>query len=36
MRTALKYLSRMTDVIFASSMQRAARRISAYQRIFRR
>jgi hypothetical protein len=34
--TALKYLRRMTNAIFASRMQRAATKISASQRVFRR
>ncbi len=36
MTTALKFLSRMADVIFESQMQRAAVRISARQHVFRR
>jgi len=36
MASALKYLCRMTDAIFASRMQRAATKISANERLFRR
>jgi hypothetical protein len=36
MTTALKFLSQMTDTIFASRMQRAAVKISARQRMFAR
>jgi hypothetical protein len=36
MTTALKYLSRMADVIFESQMQRAAVRITARQQVFGR
>jgi len=36
MIAALEYLSRMTDAIFASQMQRAARKISAREQIFHR
>ena len=36
MTAALKYLSRMTDAIFASQMQRAAVKISARQQVFPR
>jgi hypothetical protein len=36
MTAALKYLSRMTDEIFETQMQRAARKISARQHIFDR
>jgi hypothetical protein len=36
MTAALKYLSRMTDQIFETQMQRAACKISARQHVFRR
>jgi hypothetical protein len=36
MTTALKYLSQMTDSIFASQMERAALRICARQQMFSR
>jgi hypothetical protein len=36
MMTALKYLSRIADVLFESQMQRAAVRITARQQVFRR
>jgi hypothetical protein len=36
MTAALNYLSRITDAIFESRMQRAACRISARQQIFPR
>jgi hypothetical protein len=36
MTAALKYLSQMTDAIFASQMERAAVRICERQHIFRR
>jgi|HubBroStandDraft_4_1064222.scaffolds.fasta_scaffold237004_2 hypothetical protein len=35
MAAALKYLSQMTDAIFASQMERAAIRICERQHIFR-
>jgi hypothetical protein len=36
MTTALKFLSQMTDAIFANRMQRAAIKISARQHMFGR
>jgi len=36
MTAALKYLSRMTDQIFETKMQRAAQKISARRHIFDR
>ena len=36
MTAALKYLSQMTDAIFASQMERAAVRICERQHVFRR
>jgi len=36
MTAALNYLSRLTDEIFASQMQRASVRISACEQIFHR
>lgn len=34
MTTALNYLSQVTNEIFASQMQRAARKIAAHQQFF--
>ncbi len=36
MAAALKFLSQITDAIFASRMQRAAVKISARERVFHR
>ena len=36
MTAALKYLSRMTDRIFAAQMERAAHKISAHELFLRR
>ena len=36
MTTALRYLSEMTDAVFASQMRRAAAKICARQRVFHR
>ena len=36
MTAALKYLSQMTNAIFESQMQRAARKITAHQQLFPR
>jgi hypothetical protein len=36
MSAALKFLSQMTNDIFANSMQRAAQRICAHQQLFPR